>query len=352
MESFHLTIVLTGRNDNYGGDFNVRLFRALRFNHERLHEQGIPHDVVFVEWNPVPGERYLSELLQDEFGGPAGCPVTCYVADARYQRAYTQNPRLAYLEFIAKNAGIRRAAGSFVLSTNTDVFLGRRVVETLASRALRDDTLYRAVRIDVKLGADQSALDWESLEDVRNHVRTPQLAPPLYSGGTGDFLLASSALWARLRGFNEVYRAARVGVDYNLLVKAHGAGVPIVDIGGPVFHINHVGSFRIFKRLYGDSPAETAWGNRRWHSRHVVYENRDDWGLAAAPERPLRAGITELAFASACVPPLLELRRVVLPMARSDAPFDERFASNDRGETNDGLVGPAEDTGGNSPAAT
>ena len=125
------------------------------------------------------------------------------------------------------------------------------------------------------------------------------------------------------------YRAARVGVDYNLLVKAHGAGVPIADIGGPVFHVNHVGSFRIFKRLYQDAPAEAAWGNQRWHSGSVGYDNPDGWGLAAAPAHPISPGVTALAFAWECVPPLIELRRVVLPMARPGLSLPEQVASTD-----------------------
>ena len=58
----HLSIVLTGRNDNFGGDFNERFFRALRFNHRNLTAAGVDHEIVFVEWGPIDGKPYLAEL--------------------------------------------------------------------------------------------------------------------------------------------------------------------------------------------------------------------------------------------------------------------------------------------------
>src|SRR5262249_30649998 len=84
--------------------------------------------------------------------------------------------------------------------------------------------------------------------------------------------------------------------------------------GGPVYHINHVGSMRISKALYANNSSETPWGNMRWHSRHVTYNNPDDWGLALAPARHLPDGSTFLEFDWKAVPPLVELRRVVRPM--------------------------------------
>ena len=311
-----LSIVVTGRNDQYGGDFNERFFTALRFNHEQLASRGIACEVILVEWNPVPGQPYLAELVAREFAAlPAGT-LRRYVVAPEYHVALTQNPQLGYLEYVAKNVGIRRAAAPFVLVTNTDVLLGRRVADALAG-GLPAGTIFRAPRYDIKLGIDQSHLTLSALEDPANYVRQPVLKPPLFNGGSGDFVLADRDTWHRLRGYNEVYRAARVAIDLNLLVKAHGAGYPIADIGGPVYHINHVGSLRMSKGLYRDTPTETPWGNLRWHSRHVAYQNPDGWGLSEAPVRQLSDGSVFLEFDWDVVPPLVELRRIVLPARQS-----------------------------------
>lgn len=308
----YLTIVVTSRNDDYGGPYGDRILKPLQFNCERLAEHGIAFEVVLVEWDPVPGRPRLSEVLPKELPAPAASVLRRIVVAPEYQSALTQNPRARYLEYVAKNVGVRRAAGSFVLTTNGDIMLGREVVNVLAAGQLAPRTIYRAPRYDIKLGIDQTGLDWEALEDPSNHDRRPTLRPPLFNGGTGDFLLADRDTYHWLRGFNEVYRAARSGIDLNFLVKAYGARLPIADIGGPVYHINHVGSMRISKALY-TSATDTPWGNMRWHSRHVVYSNPDGWGLGDAPARELPDGSTYLEFDWKAVPPLVELRRVVLP---------------------------------------
>ena len=314
MSAPQLSILLTGRHDDYGGDFNARFITTLRFNCARLAERDVAVEVVFVEWNPVPDRPLLSALLAREC---PDLPLRRIVVAPQYHAAFTQNAQIGYLEYLAKNVGIRRATGPFILATNTDVFLGRHVVNTIASGTLTPGTVYRAARHDIKIGADQGRLAWDALEDPSNHVRSPVLKPPLLTGGSGDFLLADAATFHELRGFNEVYRAARAGVDVNFLVKAHGNGYPIVDIGGPVYHINHTGSFRISKAAYRDDPTDTPWGNLRWHSRHVVYTNSNGWGLADAPVSSLADGALFLEFDWRVVPPLVELRRVVLPVRQA-----------------------------------
>lgn len=320
MSSPFLTIVVTGRNDGYGGDFNTRFARALRFNHEQLMAAGVEHDVLLVEWAPPADRPLLADVLTDLY--PAVSPdwLTTVVVDPRYHDAYAMNPRLAYMEYVAKNAGIRRAAGRFVLATNTDIYLGSGVVKTLAAGALETGVVYRATRVDVKLGADESHVDWSLLEDPRNHVTHKTIKPPLYQGGTGDFLLIDRDSFHALRGFNEIYRLVRVGIDVNFLVKAYGCGYRIADIGGPVFHTNHVGSYRISKRVTGEDDAHARWGRQDWPSKAVVYENPDDWGLGRAPARTVRSGVTHLDFSWDAAPPLLGLRRLVLPAARVGQP--------------------------------
>lgn len=313
-----ISIVVTARHDNYGGSPEARIFGPMQFNTVRLAERGIRYELIFVEWNPIPDQPYLCELLARRFPELTATTLNRIVVAPQYQIAMEQNPRAGYLEYVARNVGIRRARAPMVLLTNVDILLGRQVVDAIAAGGLSPGTVYRAARYDIKLGADQTGMGWDALEDPANQVRRPQLRPPLYSGGAADFLLADRETLHSLRGFNEVYRAARAGVDLNILVKAYGAGCPIVDLGGQVYHLNHVGSMRISKTLYRDNPADTPWGDLRWHSRHVVYNNPDGWGLADAPSRRLDDGSSFLDFDWRAVPPLVDLRRVVLPIRHVD----------------------------------
>jgi hypothetical protein len=275
--------------------------------------------LILVEWDPIPGRPRLTEVLRHELGDVARAELKPIVVAPEYQAALTQNPRVPYLEYVAKNVGIRRAAGPFVLVTNADILLGREVVDVLARKDLAPGTMYRAPRYDIKLNVDQTGLCWEALEDPANQVRRPVLEPPLFGSAAGDFLLAERATFHRLRGFNEVYRAARAGIDLNFMVKVHGAGIPIRDIGGPVYHLNHIGSMRISKSLHRGSRADSPWGDLDWHSTRVTYNNPEGWGLGEAPARQGVDGGMAVDFDWRAVAPLVELRRVVLP-ARRETP--------------------------------
>jgi hypothetical protein len=336
-----LSIVLTGRNDDYGVDFKTRFFRTLRFNAAQLASRGIVHEFVFVEWAPPPQRPRLIDLVFKAV--PEIDPSTCrwYVVDARYHEALSLNPRLEYHEFIAKNVGLRRARGRFVLTTNCDVFLGRAVLDVFARGALEPRIVYRAPRYDLKetVGerglketVGQQRVEWTDLEDPQSLASPPRrLKPPYMPGGTGDFLLLDRESFHQLRGFNEIYRAARFGIDRNFVVKAISSGLSIVDIGGPVYHVNHVGSYHLTANAYVGREGEAPWGNRGWHARGVSYVNPPTWGLERAPSQPVAPGHWHLDFSWDAVPPLVDLKGVVLPAARVGGPYPGRYSDKLRG---------------------
>ena len=317
MSAPSVSIVVTARHDNYGGEVTERIVQPLQFNAARLSEHGIAYEIILVEWDPVPGRPYLSEVLATHLPQLTHGAMRRIIVAPEYQVALTQSPRPFYSEYLAKNVGIRRAAAPVVLVSNVDILLGRAVVNALVNGRLTAGTIYRAPRYDTKLGLDQAGLTWDVLEDPANMATRAALRPPLFSHGASDFLLADRETFHQLRGFNEVYRAARAGIDTNFMAKAHGVGYPIEEIAGPVYHLNHVGSFRI--KAPADGPAESTWGNTDWHARHVTYNNPDGWGLGDAPSRQLSDGTTFLDFDWRAVPPLVELRRLTLPSRQAAA---------------------------------
>jgi hypothetical protein len=307
----YLTLVVTGRNDDFGGDFNARFFRALRFNHDHLTRAGIPHEFVFVEWRPLATKRYLAAELAEVFADLPPSVLRSLVVDPAYHDALSLNPRIQFQEFIAKNVGIRRARGQFVLTTNTDIYVSRGVLDVLRSRELENGVLYRATRHDLKDHSDASFMDWDVLEDERNWEVVNSIRPPFYTNASGDFLLLDRDTTHRLRGFNEVYRNAKIHMDGNFCRKAHASSVRLVDIGAPVYHVGR-GTLHAQKRVYRPRPADAPWGDRRWNSG-VVYANGDAWGLAGAPERRIDARTSYLSFEWAAVAPMVALNRVFVP---------------------------------------
>jgi hypothetical protein len=304
-----LSVVVTGRNDGFGGDFNGRFFRSLRFNHAHLTEAGVSHEFILVEWRPIHNVPYLSTVLATAFPELGPEQLRCFVVDPAYHDALSLNPHLQFQEFIAKNVGIRRARGQFLLTTNTDIFLSRGVIDRLASRSLERGILYRAARYDLKSYSDVTRVDWSMLEDERNYDAVNDIRPPLFTNASGDFLLLDQDSYHRLRGFNEVYRVAKIHIDGNFCLKAFASQVPLLDIGFPVYHVGR-GTFRAQAGLYRNKPGEAPWGDHRWKS-DVIYLNGPEWGLGLAPERSLTANITAIDFDWSAVGPIVDLRRVV-----------------------------------------
>jgi hypothetical protein len=310
----YLSIVLTGRNDNFGGDFNERLFRALQFNHRVLMDAAVEYDIVFVEWRPVADRPLLAQLLRSSVPEIAG-RLTTYVVDARYHDALSQNPALQFQEFIAKNVGIRRAGGSYILTTNTDIYLSAEVASLIGSRQLQPKVLYRAVRVDLAARLDPTRVDWSVLRDPRNTTRVNVMRPPFFTNGAGDFLLLDRFSYHQLRGFSEVYRVAKIEIDNNFCYEAHRAGVLLLDTGAVVYHLGE-GTFNMWQPSYRDRPEKAPWGRTGWHCG-TAFRNRPDWGLAAAPVRRIAPADYRLEFAWPAVPPLVELGRVgAAPPAR------------------------------------
>lgn len=305
-----LSVVLTGRNDDHGAGFARRFLRVLRFNHHQFVDHAIDHEFVFVEWGPCDDRPWLLDVVAGEC--PAVLPYCrWWLVDPRYTSACTLNPRMTYPEFHAKNVGLRRASGRFVLSSNCDVYFGREVLARVARQDLTPGILYRATRHDLVLGLDQQEVDWRLLEDSRNYAQESHaLRPPYYAGATGDFLLIDRESLRALRGFNEIYRIARVGIDRNFRLHAHRNAVPIEDIGGAVYHANHAGSYHADKQRYRGREHEAPYGDDRWGAGTVTYSNPSSWGLGLAPERQLGPGVFWLDFDWEAVPPLAPLSRL------------------------------------------
>src|SRR5687768_12230089 len=94
----YLSIVATGRNDGYGGDFIGRFLRTLAFNSRQLDARGIPWEFVLVEWAPPAGRPLVTELALDAIPG-IDRVLRTFVVDPEYHAALTMNPRIQYLEF-------------------------------------------------------------------------------------------------------------------------------------------------------------------------------------------------------------------------------------------------------------
>ena len=77
-------------------------------------------------------------------------------------------------EFIAKNTGIRRANGEYILATNADIIFDPEIIKEISQRSLNKNYFHRADRCDFKqLNYKKNTSEKESsntLKDIRKSV--------------------------------------------------------------------------------------------------------------------------------------------------------------------------------------
>ena len=280
-----LSIVVAGRNDDYGGGFRERLFRASAHNARLLEAAGIAFEFVFVEWNPLPDRPLLSEDFTR-----AVPHSRAYVIGPEIHHGYSLNPSMAFHEMPAKNAGIRRAQGDEIIVTNADILFGEDLVASLRG-PLDSHTLYRAHRVDVP-----ATLDWEEMQDPSNQLASGEgrCNPPYYLGAGGDFILASRELWAATGGLNETVRFTTRAKDWQFCLNAAANSVGIRFIG-TAYHLDHGAGFRNTPPAQRNGSSAHFGGS--WDCEFgIPVRNRPNWGLAGCSET---AGPTQSVF----VPP-------------------------------------------------
>ena len=153
----HLSIVVASRNDRHGGDLLKRMQLFVRGLLEQTRRHGIDGELIIVEWNP-PAER---PLLHDVLPSPSHHDVLTirYITvPARIHRQYRCASSFPLFQMIAKNVGIRRARGTFILCTNVDLLFSDPLCRHLAETPLAADGYYRANRCDVP---DDINPDWD-----------------------------------------------------------------------------------------------------------------------------------------------------------------------------------------------
>lgn len=164
-----VSIVVCARNDDHGGD----LLRRMQIFVDGLVEQAWRHrlsgELIIVEWNPpVDRPRLIDALQWPQETGP--CRVRIIEVSAAIHRRYRYADRLGLFQMIAKNVGIRRARGRFVLATNIDLLFSDALVRFLATGSLNTKCMYRIDRFDVSADVPLGAPVSGQLDFCRRHV--------------------------------------------------------------------------------------------------------------------------------------------------------------------------------------
>lgn len=146
----YLSFIVAARNDNYGGNFLHRMQVFINVLLSLWDKHGLDAELIIVEWNPPEDRPRLKDALTWPKCLKPGTVRIIEVPSEIHHRL-PHSDRMPMFEYIAKNVGIRRARGEFVLTTNPDLLYSEALIKFLATRRLSKHCFYRIDRYDVAL---------------------------------------------------------------------------------------------------------------------------------------------------------------------------------------------------------
>lgn len=335
MDLPRISVVTSGRNDNYGGDFLGRmgLFQHVLLSYaEEIH---LPLELVVVEWNPPPDKIGLADAIRWT-PNRQYTSVRILTVPNKLHASFPNTQNCPMLEYPAKNVGIRRAEAPMVLATNPDLIFSKDLLLAFRDMTFDDNVNYRIDRMDYHC----SIAGWESLtpnecerramsainkihsmphgmnvtsvhrtcyrlfrtwpnscayhglvDHIRNplhtirkhcHLRARQCVDlpetiPVHHSNSGDFILASRSAWEGIRGFAECFDTF-TGLDslacyqFKALSLSQRLFVPPCML----LHLEHDRSQHEDRRSFAEYNEAVASLNAE---NSPCFFNSDQWGL-------------------------------------------------------------------------
>lgn len=323
-----VSIVISARNDNHGGNLIHRFANTLRSVTGLASHRDLDAEVIIVEWNPPQGRPELTEIsqLSDSI---KEIPVKIIKVPPSIHERFPNSDTNPLHQYAAKNTGIRRSDGEYIVATNLDVIFNEKLINYM-KESLVPGAFYRVDRHDLDTLPPTDISIQELLEVCENSVRVvqesnqvrfmdgrdpidkvktklfkyvrelqytaldrrkvrydlrrlfgrsgpgPQSPYDLHLRCSGDFLLMHSDDWQRIKGYPEL-GVHSVGDTYGV-IKAAAAGLTEVVLSGgeKIFHQPHR---RDSNRPSVDWSDFVRTAEEMLETGSTELHNDDDWGL-------------------------------------------------------------------------
>ncbi|MCO6187967.1 hypothetical protein [Rhizobium sp. L1K21] len=306
-----ISLVLYGRNDNYGYNLHKRAALSLNCMAEVL--TGQDDEILFVDYNTPDDFPTFPEAIQDTLTAQAKKKLRILrVRPDVHRRLFAHKTHLIALEPVSRNVAVRRSNPNnrWILSSNTDMIFvpskGRSLTESVGGLP---DGFYCAPRLEIPETL------WEDQFDRMNPERVIELtrdwgwryhlnevvygADTILYDGPGDFQLMLREDLFRYHGFHEeMLRGWHV--DSNIskrLCLVHGA----VGDAAPYVYGYHCDHTRQITAMHKSGAVENSTKTFIDDvAKPDIPEQADTWGLADEEIEEVRLiGKTQVGYASA-----------------------------------------------------
>ncbi len=328
-----LSIVVASRNDNHGGDMTRRMRLFINGLIHQCNKFNFPVELIMVEWNPPAGQPLLNEILPKPKEGDK-VSLRYIIVPEEIHRQYFHSPYIPLFQMTAKNVGIRRAKGEFILCSNIDLLFNTPLIRELASGRLVHGKFYRANRCDVpkeipdnsdvdeqlkwceknvleRNGYDRHHLnlvgiqqEWVYKFPVVSHLLNffagiirPRLYPDKFPMlwidymACGDFTLMSKEDWLKIEGYVELDLYS-IHIDSMALNACIAAGIEQILYPQELctYHIHHEDGWASMNPLkllnFLEKRPGLDWNAMYESGKYIIKHktnygfNKPDWGFA------------------------------------------------------------------------
>jgi hypothetical protein len=248
--SIYLSIVVTGGHIGTDEGFLARV--QTFFNHIGEGLLRIPLadiELVFVDYATAHGQPHPHEVLAIP-RGLKGRTKFVIVPPPTRKRYGSKGVSRPISDLLARNIGIRRSRGEFVVALTPDIFLPDNFFELCAQRAFNAGVLYTATRRNIEGGQAELATinePWRnapgeqffSFEYLAQNLTVVDHLAWVHS--PNDFTLLSAQLWDALGaydlfGFKDLVSALFPVKMFKLVSSGFAANLP-----NPYLHCHHTG---------------------------------------------------------------------------------------------------------------
>ena len=327
-----LSVIVYGRNDNYGYNLHKRVALSINCMAEVLDAAG--DEILFVDYNTPDDHPTCLEAIRDTLTARARRLLRIFrVRPAQHQR-FRNRTHLVALEPIARNVALRRSNpdNRWILSTNTDMIFvprdGRALGDSVSDL---DPALYHLPRFEVPETL------WEGLDrmdpsgsiaeigrwgsDLHLNEIVLGSSTVLYDG-PGDFQLAPRSDLFGIDGFDE---RMLLGwhVDSNLARRLgflHGPPRSVVDrLFG--YHCDHT---RQVTPAHRHDRVQNDWVRFvDGLTEPTIPEQASNWGLASEPIEEIRLAHDRGHYVGALRSAIGEAMQAPSEIAYNSASYDK-----------------------------
>ncbi len=280
------------RNDNHGGNMIKKNQYFIDNWIKKTKKYKLSAELIIVEWNPDKNKKSLKKILKFPKLQKYQSIKIITVKNDVYKKM-NLNKKIKFYQMIAKNIGVIRSKGKFILSTNIDIVFSDELIKKLSKEKLKSKTIYTSLRYDLNFNDFKKEINNNNFFKYLTHINKKNYTydfinkkyffvnrtflslfldsrkmfrkkfrkiifrnvkkrilylfeylanilfeKNIHTNACGDFTLIDNNSWKSLRGYYE-FKGYSWHLDSFLLLRAYYKNFSFKIFNEKIFHINH-----------------------------------------------------------------------------------------------------------------